>query len=143
MVLQCIALFASILFAGAAIYVSVVEQPARLKLADGPMLQQWKDSYDRASVMQAALAMVAALLGLWIGWRDGSAAWTIGGVLMLASWPWTFAVMMPGNRKLKATSPDNATAETRALIAQWGRFHLMRVALGTAGSLVYLSQFCR
>ncbi len=32
-------------FTGAAIYVTVAEHPARLTLADGPLLQQWKPSY--------------------------------------------------------------------------------------------------
>ena len=103
MIVQCIALLAAIMFAGAAIYVSVVEQPARLRLADGPMLDQWKWSYDRASKMQAALAMIAGLLGLWVGIRDGSTDWIVGGALMLASWPWTMLVMAAGNNRLKAT----------------------------------------
>ncbi len=143
MIFQCLALFAACLFAGAAIYVSVVEQPARLKLADGPMLEQWKLSYGRASVMQASLAMIAALAGSWVGIRDGSAAWIVGGVLMLLPWPWTFAVMMRGNNRLKATAPDSITPETRALVVSWGRLHLIRLALGSAGALVYLAQFGR
>jgi hypothetical protein len=143
MILQCIALLAAAMFSGAAIYVSVVEQPARLKLSDGPMLDQWKWSYDRASKMQAGLAMVAGVLGLWIGFREGSAIWIVGGLLMLAPWPWTLLVMAPGNNRLKATPSDALAPETRALIERWGRLHLMRLAAGSAGALVFLSQFCR
>jgi hypothetical protein len=143
MILQCIALLAAAMFAGAAIYVSFAEHPARLKLSDGPMLDQWKWSYDRASKMQAALAMVAGLLGLWVGVRGGSTAWIVGGALLLAPWPWTLLVMAPGNNRLKATASDAVEPETRALIERWGRLHLVRLALGAAGALVFLSQICR
>jgi hypothetical protein len=142
-ILQCVALLAAAMFAGAAIYVSLVEQPARLRLADGPMIDQWKWSYDRASKMQAGLAMIAGLLGLWVGIRDGSTLWIVGGLLMLASWPWTLIVMAPGNRRLKATSSDAIAPDTRALVVRWGRLHLARLLFGTAGALVFLGQFCR
>lgn len=120
MIVQCIALLAAAMFAGAAIYVSVVEQPARLKLADSPMLEQWKWSYGRASKMQAGLAMVAGILGLWVGIADGSTPWIVGGLLMLAPWPWTLLVMMPTNHRLKATPSDAPAPDTRALVERWG-----------------------
>lgn len=143
MILQCTALFAAALFAGAASYVSLVEQPARLRLDDAAMLEQWKGSYGRASVMQAALAMIGGLIGLWVGFRESSTTWIVGGLLMLAPWPWTFAIMMPTNKTLKATSSTAIEPETRALVERWGRLHLFRLACGMAGTLIYLSQLCR
>ena len=59
-----LALVAAALFAGAAIYVSVAEQPARLDLADGALLTVWKSAYRRGLAMQAPLTLVGSLLAL-------------------------------------------------------------------------------
>jgi Domain of unknown function (DUF1772) len=138
MIVGLLALVAAAAFAGAAIYINVAEQPARLALDDRAMLAQWKRSYDRASVMQASLALLACALGvvaflLSYDWR-----WLLGALVILAPWPWTLFVIMPVNRRLKATLPDAATAETRRLVEQWGRLHAGRSAFGVVATLLYL-----
>jgi hypothetical protein len=136
--IQNLALITAAVFAGAAIYVNVAEQPARLALEDKALLAEWKPSYTRGKYMQASLALVGTALGLWAGYLTGKWMWALGAALMLAPWPWTLFVIMPVNRVLEATPVDAANAETRRLIERWGTLHAGRTALGIAASLVYL-----
>jgi hypothetical protein len=133
-----LALAVAAIFTGAAIYVNVAEQPARLVLDDRSLLAEWKPSYARGKAMQASLALVSTVLGLLAGTLTGGWLWFLGAALILAPWPWTLLVIMPVNKVLEATPAEAANAQTRALIVKWGTLHAGRSALGTAASLVYL-----
>jgi hypothetical protein len=135
---QQLALVTAAAFAGAAIYVNVAEQPARLALDERAMLAQWKRSYDRASVMQAGLALVACALGVVAFLLSHDWRWLLGALVILAPWPWTLFVIMPVNRRLQGTPPDAATASTRRLVEEWGRLHAGRSAFGVVATLLYL-----
>jgi hypothetical protein len=84
-----VALTAAALFAGAALYVNVAEQPARLALNDQAMLCEWEPSYKRGFAMQAPLAIVGCVLGLVAWWQTRDSGFLIGAVAMIANWPWT------------------------------------------------------
>jgi hypothetical protein len=131
------ALVTAAAFAGAAIYVNVAEQPARLALDDKAMLAEWKPSYARASVMQAGLALASALAGFLVFWITRDWGWMLGALLILANWPYTLLVILPVNRRIEATAADQANAETRALVVRWGALHAGRSLLGVAATVVY------
>jgi hypothetical protein len=126
-------------FTGAAVYVAAVEQPARLALDDRAALTQWKPSYARGKVMQAALAALGGALALWTFWDGGGLLWLAGGIVLLAPWPFTIFVILPTNHILEATPTDEPTAETRALLIRWGRLHLVRAGLGIAATVLMLA----
>ena len=132
------ALILAAVFAGAALYVNLAEQPARLTLDDRALLAEWKPSYDRGKMMQASLALLATLLGLLAAYESGRAIWLLGAALILAPWPYTLIVILPTNRALQATPIDSAGAETRRLIEKWGRLHAVRTAFGIAGTFAFL-----
>ena len=125
-------------FAGAAFYVSVAEQPARLKLDDKNSLAQWKPSYARGFAMQASLAVISGVLGLIAAWQAKDWRWIVGAILILANWPYTLLVMLPMNNKLKATTIDDAGPGSRAMMVTWGRLHAVRTSLGIAAVLAYV-----
>ena len=133
-----LALASAAIFTGAAIYVNIAEQPARLKLDTQALLTEWQPSYERGAMMQASLAIVSGVFGILAfiftyDWR-----WLLGAALILAPWPYTMFIIMPTNHVLKATPPSEATAQTRELVQQWGRLHMGRSALGLLAVAAYL-----
>src|SRR5260370_7017814 len=100
MVFGQLALITAAVFAGAALYVSVVEQPARLGLDERSLLVEWEQAYKRGTAMQAPLAILGFLLGLAAWWQTGQVGWAIGTVAMLAHFPCTFSPLMPATHTL-------------------------------------------
>lgn len=135
--LMIAALMIAALFAGAAIYISLVEHPARLLLRDEPMLAQWQPSYSRALPIQASLAILGGAAGLAVWFIGSQWPWLAGSLAMLANWPWTMLVIMPVNKRLMALSPDEAGPEARRLLLRWGRLHNVRSALGSLGAAFF------
>jgi hypothetical protein len=131
------ALVTAAAFAGAAIYVNVAEQPARLALDDKALLAEWKPSYARGFAMQASLALASALAGLIAFWLTRDWRWMLGALLIFANWPYTLLVILPVNKRIEATPADQADGETRALIVRWGTLHAGRSLLGVAATLAY------
>ena len=138
MLIGLLALTVAAVFSGAAIYVSVAEQPARLRIDDKALLQEWQPSYKRGAAMQASIAIVACVLGLIAWWQTGGFAFLVGAVLIILPWPWTLIAMMPTNRVLGAMDAGAGNPQTRSLIVRWGDLHRVRVALGVLATLAFL-----
>jgi len=136
MIITSLALVTTAIFTGAAAYINWSEQPARLTLDDAALLKEWKFSYAKASEMQAPLALVSGLLGLAASYFEHRPMAAVGGVLMLANWPYTFLAIAPTNRLLGAMANDSACP--RPLILKWGRLHAGRTVLGFAALCAYL-----
>jgi len=137
-ILGIAAITSAALFAGAAAYINLVEQPARLALEPGPLLAQWKIAYKRGFALQAPLAVIGFVLGLAASLTTGEPGFMVGGVLMLSNWPWTLAGIMPLNNRLMAIDPAAPSAEVPDLIRRWGHLHAVRTSLGAAALAAFV-----
>jgi Domain of unknown function (DUF1772) len=122
-------------FVGAAIYICIVEQPARLALSTRSMIQEWVRSNRRGTVLSSALAVVSAILA-YIQFRiDGDVRWIIGGTTILSSWPYAYFVMVPLNVWLYVIPPRRAPT-LRKLMRDWGLLEWGHALIGFAGCCV-------
>ena len=130
------ALIVAAIFTGAAIYINVAEQPARLKLDDRALLAEWKPAYVRGFAMQASIAVFGFLLGLLAWWQTGDWRWLLGAIVLVANSPYTLLAILPTNKRLMAF--DQAGPESRKLIETWAGLHAVRTVLGALATAIFL-----
>jgi hypothetical protein len=133
-----VAAFSAYLFTGAAVYISLVEHPARMLLDTRTAALQWAPSYKRATFMQAPLAISSLIAGIatWILTRD--MVWLGAALLIGLVIPFTFLIIMPTNHKLLTQGRDLSSDETRLLLTRWGNLHWVRTILSILSSALYL-----
>jgi hypothetical protein len=135
---QFLAVSSTALFAGAALYITLVEHPARMSLDTRAAATQWAPSYRRATWMQATLAIISFATGSAVWAMGGGLAWLVAAALIGAVVPFTFVAIMPTNNKLLEPGRDLDSEETRSLLERWGQLHLVRTALSLLAAALYV-----
>jgi hypothetical protein len=139
--IQFIAVLATTIFSGAAIYINLVEHPARMGCSTELAATEWAPSYKRATLMQAPLAIIGFLCGIGAWWLGAGVPWLIAALLILAVVPFTLIIIEPTtNKQLLAPGRDLRSDETRKLLVRWGRLHAIRSVLGLVASVIFTWQ---
>jgi hypothetical protein len=141
--IELIAVLACTLFAGAALYISLVEHPARLSCGTEIAATQWAPSYKLATVMQVSLAVTATVFGVIRGVLGGGAVWYWAAALIFAVIPFTLIVILPTNHRLMDPKRDIRSAETRQLLERWGRLHAVRSVLALCAATLFIRAVTR
>jgi len=138
MLLELIATLCAGLFTGAAIYVNLVEHPARLEPGTAAAVTQWRPSYRRGTVMQASLAVAGFLsaVGAWLQGRGTQVL--IAGLLIGLVVPFTLIVIFPTNKQLSDADLDIGSAKAAVLLDKWNRLHAVRSAAGLLAFVLLL-----
>jgi uncharacterized membrane protein len=140
MITALLATLATGLFAGAAVYITLVEHPARMSCGVAVAVAEFRPSYQRATVTQASLAVIGSLAALGHWWQGGSVAWLIGGLLLAAVIPFTLVVIRPTNERLLDESLDTRSTDAAALLARWARLHAVRSVSSLLAFVIFLSR---
>jgi len=127
--LQFLAALSTCLLAGAAVYINLVEHPSRMGCETRTAATVWAPSYQRATVMQAFLAITGLLAGVAVWLLGGGAMWLVGALFIGAVVPFTFIIIMPTNHQLLEPGRDLSSNETRGLLEKWGKLHGVRSTL--------------
>jgi hypothetical protein len=122
-------LLATGLCAGAAVYVSLVEHPARVAGGTALVGAEFRPSSRRGAVMRASLAALAAVAGI-VDWARGHGALPLpAGLVMVFLIAFTLGVILPTNKRLMDLALDVSGAEAAA-----GLVALLPVGLHQAGT---------
>ena len=133
------ATLACALFAGAALYITLAEHPARLACGTGAAVAHFRQSYPRAARMQAPLAVVGGVLAL-VAWLTGEPiGWLVTGGLLASVVPFTLIVIFPTNHRLLDEGLEAASSEAAGLLRKWGWLHLVRTGVSLAALVGMLS----
>ncbi len=126
------------LFAGAALYLTLVEHPARMEGGTELAATEFPPSYRRATVLQVSLALIGALCGTLAWFRDGSLSWLIASGLLLSVIPFTLFFILPTNKQLLDPSLDRRSEKAHLLLTRWGRLHAVRTVVSLAALVLFL-----
>jgi uncharacterized membrane protein len=131
------------LFTGAAIYINLVEHPARVECGVELALREFAPSYRRATVLQVTLAATGFLSAI-AGWLMGASLWWLGGgsVLFLVI-PFTLVVIFPTNKKLLDPSLNPRSKIASELLARWAKLHAVRSVLSLTAFLIFIALLAR
>ena len=127
------------LFAGAALYVNLVEHPARMSCGVEIALREFAPSYKRAAVMQASLAVVGGVAGVLTWALAGGRGYLVRALLLLAMVPFTLLVVFPTNKRLLDLHAKSEVGDAHELLEWWNGLHAVRSALSVAAFVFMLS----
>lgn len=119
-------------FLGAAVYIGLVEQPARLALGGRAMIKEWAQSNRRGTMMMSVLAVVSAILAFIQFKTDGDVRWIIGGVAISGELAYSYFVMVPVNVWLCAVPLARPVSPVRKLMQDWGLLEWGQALIGFA-----------
>jgi Domain of unknown function (DUF1772) len=127
----------AVAFTAWALYITLVEHPARLDSGAGAGRAQFRPSYRRAAPWQASFAGLAFVGGLLAAALTARWPWLLGALAIGSVVPLTLLAIRPTNRRL--LGPEALSdAEVLALLRTWGRLHAVRTVLGSVGVLAFL-----
>lgn len=138
-IFELLAALSASLFTGAAIYINLVEHPARLSCGTDVAVTEFRPSYKRATVMQASLAAFGFFNALAAGLTGGGLLWIIGGILLGSAIPYTLIVIFPTNKQLLDVKLDKNSDHALQLLTRWGRLHAVRSILSFVAFTIFLS----
>jgi Domain of unknown function (DUF1772) len=135
---EFVAVLSCSLFAGASVYINLVEHPARMECGVEVAATEFSPSYRRATVMQATLAAVGLVSSI-AAWLAGATLWwLVAGALLGSVIPFTLFVILPTNKLLLSPTLDKQSVEAERLLARWARLHAVRSVLSALALLLLL-----
>ena len=125
-------------FFGAALYVNLVEHPARVACGTALAIREFGPSYRRGAVMQGSLSALGCVIGLTAAWQLHDVHVAINAILLGLPVPVTLLIIMPVNKQLLDPALQGESPRASQLLARWNRLHWSRTILGGLAFLLFI-----
>ena len=136
--LAVVAVVSAGLFAGAALYVSAVEHPARMSCGPEVAVREFGPSYRRGTIMQASLALIGGVAG-FVSFLSAKDPWVLAASLLLVSVvPFTLLVILPTNKQLLDPTLDSTSSRAVGLLKRWGHLHAVRTTCSALAFVIFV-----
>jgi len=129
---EILAVLFSGLFAGANVYISLIEHPSRMNCGTQTAVAVFGPTFRRASKLNSAMAVLGFVGGFEAWWFGRGVLWLVGAILLVAVIPFTLVAVMPVNARLLEDDLDRYSPEAKQLLTRWGRLQAVRLVLGVA-----------
>ena len=136
MIFAVLAILAAGLFAGAALYINLVEHPARVECGTELAVTEFGPSYRRATVMQVTLAASGLISGVLAWLSLDRLTMLIGGLLIGSVIPFTLIAIVPTNKGILDPVLDKSSVRAAELLARWQKLHAVRTALSILAFII-------
>ena len=117
------------LFAGGTLFVSLVEQPARMAGSTATALEEWRPSYKRAAPLQIILSSGGVLAAVVAYFSGRGVSTLVAAIVLVMVMPWTLSVILPVSHQLLDETRTAETPGTDMLLRKWGRLHNVRTGI--------------
>ncbi|KDO31564.1 hypothetical protein SPRG_03493 [Saprolegnia parasitica CBS 223.65] len=140
--LKLVAVGATAMYAGASVYISLVQHPSILLMRDYRVQAVFfADMYDAAGRFMAPLSVIGsgAALAVWLTNRS-ELIWLAGGLCMASILPYTTCYMLQLNATLRDPRRTLRRGPTWLLkrLQQWGHHHAVRSFLSVTATSTML-----
>merc|ERR1712150_94555 len=130
---------------GGALYINIVEHPARSTHDAETAVKIWKPSFLRARFYMSKYTVVSGLssIGAWyLAGRKCPMTWFLAGSMMLTIMPYTIFFIVPTNDQLLETEKciEKGNTHIEDKLALWNSRHAVRtvISFGAFGYMLYL-----
>ena len=140
--LKFISTLTSGMFAGGAIYINLVESPARLTHDAETALTIWKPSLIRAGRYMSSIALTSAISSVAVYWLTEERCfrtWLLAGGMMSTIPIFSIVCVLPTNKELLETEKclDKGTTWIVNKLNSWNKLHAVRSVI-SLGSFAYM-----
>src|SRR5207245_932098 len=128
--MQWLTLASAVVFAAWALYISLVEHPARLRIDPAAALAQFRESYHAAAPYQASFAALSAIAGMIASATSGEPVWAVGGVIVGTAIPSALIAMRPTNQAGRGSAVQTIFDLISAVSSETTRRGLLPTGIG-------------